>query len=178
MEWGLSLDEIECVEVLGGVVDFLLDQSLGSRAVCGLGLGQFNVVGGFDSDAIAVSILLVEVLIHTLVIISEDSPVLHQLDVASVERRTSLRSIIHDSKSQIVILDGNSRIDWIEVGRDVVVRSIVVHLDVPSGSVVADSLLHLETVRVSIECAMKWTVRVRPGDASINGRIELENHLV
>lgn len=111
-------------------------------------------------------------------VIGEDPPVLHQLDVAFVKGCASLRSVIHDGESKRIILDRDGRVDRIEVGRDVVVGTVVVHLDVPSWPVVAYSFLHFEAVGVCVESAERHVEVVGVVLACINWSVELKDNFM
>lgn len=78
---------------------------------------------------------------------------MHQLDLAFLKRGASLRSIIHHGQSLLLssVSDLDGRVDWIEVSSDVHIGAIVVVRNVPCGSVVEDSLLHVEAVCIGVE---------------------------
>jgi hypothetical protein len=64
-----------------------------------------------------------------------------------------LRSVVGHGEDSLLInsLHGDSLLDWVEVSSDVLVRVIVVFLNVPSWSIVKDSLLHLKSVGIGVE---------------------------
>jgi hypothetical protein len=64
-----------------------------------------------------------------------------------------LRSVVGHGEDSLLInsLHGDSLLDWVEVSSDVLVRVIVVFLNVPSWSIVKDSLLHLKTISIGVE---------------------------
>jgi hypothetical protein len=55
-------------------------------------------------------------------------------------------------------LDGNSGLDWVVVGSDVLLSH-----QVPCGSIVKDSLLHLQPVRIGVESVLVVQVWTGPG---------------
>lgn len=64
-----------------------------------------------------------------------------------------MRSVVGHGEDSLLInsLHGDSLLDWVEVSSDVLVRVIVVFLNVPSWSIVKDSLLHLKSVGIGVE---------------------------
>jgi hypothetical protein len=76
---------------------------------------------------------------------------LHKFDSSWGDWSSALRSIIHDSHSSrwIGILDWNGWIDWIIVG-----SNFLFGVKDPGGSVILNSLLHLKTIWISIECLL------------------------
>lgn len=91
--------EISGEEELQGLVieklNFALDGLLAGE------VSEGNEIFRVDSDATAIGLSLVERIGHTLVVIMQESPVLHQLDGAGIDGATTLRVLIHDSHLDI-----------------------------------------------------------------------------
>jgi hypothetical protein len=97
-------------------------------------------------------IFLIKPFSHASKIIFRDSSILHELDRTLLKRRASLRSIISYSKDSISIYHWYSWIYWIKVSSNILKRFMVILLNIPSWSIVENSLLHLKSIRVSPEC--------------------------
>lgn len=137
----LSLGGVKVEEVVGWVVDLMLNYSLQRKPL--RAIADLNEVGCFDSDTITILIGLSERLTHTFVVIAWCFSVLHELDSSRSNRGTSLRSIVHHGHSSIGVdvSDRDGRVNWV-----VVVGYSLASIKIPGGSVILDSLLHFEAI--------------------------------
>lgn len=146
-----SVHKIKSIEHLKGVISSLLDHSLVRNG--SLMVDNLNIVCCFDPHAIAVLINFIERLTNTIPIIGKNSSVLHKLNGSFLQSTSTLCSIIcHDEWFvQFLIIHWNGRSDWVEISCNVVIRFVVISTDVPSWTVVENSLLHFETIRICVE---------------------------
>jgi len=144
--WNLFETKVE--EILSRAVCSLLDKPLVLCCVV-----NCHIVRCGHSDRVAVLISLIKDLLNSFPIVRRDPSVLHELDSAWGKGRCTLWPIVHDCEGsvRVDILHGDSRVYRVVVVRDVQIHIIEVLLEVPSWSVVQNSLLHLKTVGVSEE---------------------------
>jgi len=79
---------------------------------------------------------------------------LHKLNTSSFEGWPTLRSIVSHCENPITInsLHRDSFLDWIVVSSNIFIGFGVILADIPSGSIVQDSLLHFETIWIGEKC--------------------------
>lgn len=65
--------------------------------------------------------------------------------------RSGLGSVVHNCENSISIFHGKGRVDGIEIGCHIFIRCQVVFSDIPCWSVVQDSLLHFQLIRIGVE---------------------------
>jgi len=66
-----------------------------------------HLVGSDHSDPVSVNVLLIQRLLDSSVIVSEQSSVLHELDSALLNDRSSLGSVVHDCHLEVPVLINN-----------------------------------------------------------------------
>ena len=129
------------------------------------GIEYLEVVGGIYPHPVSELIGLIERLTYTSPVIEEKSSLVHELDGTLCQRGTSLRSGVHQSQLIAIgdIFDGYGAID-----RVIVLSDIENSREVPRVSMIQDSFLHLEAIRVGKECAVVRDFR----------SVELDDHLL
>ena len=140
-----------CEEVLHRIIGFHLDLSLSG---CSISLREHvNVVCCWHTNAFSDGVSLIKPLTHAFPVHGRDSSVLHELNTSWVERTARLWSVVHDSEDSLSsdVFHGDRRIDRIVIGGHILIRVVVVCMDVPCWSVIENSLLHLQPIRVSPE---------------------------
>jgi len=166
---GLSL-EVE--EVLSRHVCSQLNLSLhiGSLRL----VEELHLVRGWYSNSYSIWILLVVSFWHSLVVTSWNSSMLHEFNHAWFKWGSSLRSIVHYGEDKISIIHRKSGLNWVEVTSHIWVVIIQVLLEVPSWSIVQDSLLHFKAIGVSVKSLL--VVKIINSELS-NNLVSIETRL-
>lgn len=142
----LSVRNVEIEEVVCWVIDLVLSNSLKGKSL--LAITNLDKVSSFNSDTVSIFVFLPKRLSDTLEVVWWSFSILHEFNGAWGDWSTTLRSIIHYSELslRINILDWDGWINWV-----IVVRNFLGSIEVPSGSVILNSFLHFETIRIGVE---------------------------
>lgn len=142
---------VQWVEILQRLILLGLNTFLHFFGICRI---KVEVVSGRDSDSVSVLVFFIDPFAHTSAIISWDSSILHEFNASWLKRGTSLWSIISNGQNSCIVNrhHGDSRVNWVVVTSDVLVGIGKGLTEVPSWSIVKNSLLHFKSIWVSIEC--------------------------
>ena len=122
-----------------------------------MGVGGRQEVSGLGLHALAVQCLFIKRLTDSLVVIEEESAVNHDLKFSIPDATAPLGTVVEEVEGLLgeSVLDADESIDGVVVASDQLVM-----FPVPSGSVVANSLLHFQSIGVSVEYSFIVDVRV------------------
>jgi hypothetical protein len=125
---------------------------------------DLDVVSRINSHPVSELVGLIECLADASPVIEEEPSLVHELHGTLCQGGTPLCPGVHQSQliSICDILNGNCAIDGVIILGDVENGG-----EIPGVSMIQDSLLHLEAIRVGVECAVVGDVR----------GVELDYHL-
>lgn len=126
---------------------------------------NLEVVSGINPHPISKLVSLIECLTDSSPVIEEESSLVHELHGTLCQGGTSLCPGIHQSQLISIgdILYGNGAINGV-----IVLSDIENGGEVPGVSMIQNPLLHLEAIRVGVECAVVGDLR----------GVELDHHLL
>ena len=126
---------------------------------------DLEVVSGINPHPISELVSLIKCLTDAPPVIEEESSLVHELHGTLCQGGTSLCPGVHQSQLIAIcyILYGNGAIDGV-----IVLGDIENGGEVPGVSMIQNPLLHLEAIRVGVECAVVGDLR----------GVELDHHLL